>query len=115
VESHAEVLARAIVRAFSSGRSFQGNRFIYESDTVLREWLAADSVDYDEATLAEALGLLETGTLPGSTFRLVRGYALHRSYPITSKPLPDRAMQLVELHPFDPREFELADIEPYLI
>jgi hypothetical protein len=45
----------------------------------------------------------------------VRGYALHRSYPITSKPLPDRAMQLVELHPFDPREFELADIEPYLI
>ena len=54
-------------------------------------------------------------TLPGSNSRLLRGYALHRSYPITSKPLPPRAMLLMTLHPLDTTTYEPADIEPYVV
>ena len=49
------------------------------------------------------------------TFRLLRGYALHRSYPITSKPLPARAMLLKAIHPMDSMTYEPADIELYVI
>jgi hypothetical protein len=72
-------------------------------------------VDWDKADLPAALTRLETVTLPGQTQRLLRGYALHRSYPITARPLPKRAMQLVALHPFDRLVYEPADIEPYLL
>ena len=111
----ADVLARDIIRTFTVGRGFQGNRTLCESESVLREWLAADGAKFDEADLPAALSMLETATLPGSTSRLLRGSSLHRSYPITSKPLPPRAMQLLDLHPMDTREYEPADIEPYLI
>jgi hypothetical protein len=40
---------------------------------------------------------------------------LHRSYAIWQKPLPKRAMQLTELHPFDRLEYERSDLEPYLV
>jgi hypothetical protein len=72
-------------------------------------------VNYDEADLPAALSVLETATLPGSTSHLLRGYALHRSYPMTAKPLASRAMQLIELHLMDSTTFEPADIEPYLL
>jgi hypothetical protein len=88
---------------------------VCESETVLREWLRLDGFEFDEADLPAALTRLETATLPGSNSRLLRGYALHRSYPITAKPLPKRAMQLVPLHPFDRLEYPPADIEPYVL
>jgi hypothetical protein len=82
---------------------------------VLRQWLTEDGASYDESDLAAALTKLETATLSGSTSRLLRGYALHRSYPITAKPLPSWAMQLMDLHPMDTMDYEPADIEPYLL
>jgi hypothetical protein len=110
-----DALATAIVRAFIPGRGYQGNVTVCESEAVLREWLASDGFEFDEADLPAALTKLETATLPGSTSRLLRGYALHRSYPITTKPLPKRAMQLLPLHPFDRLEYSPADIEPYVV
>jgi hypothetical protein len=115
VTEPADALARAIIRAFSAGRGYLGNRYICESESVIRQWLTEDGVNYDESDLPAALTRLETATLPGSTSRLLRGYALHRSYPITAKPLPSRAMLLMDLHPMDTREYEPADIDPYLL
>jgi hypothetical protein len=97
------------------GRGYQGNRGQCESEKVLREWLTEDGVIFDESDLAAALRVLETATLPGSPFRLLRGYALHRSYPITAKPLPARAMLLTTLHPMDATTYEPADIDPYVL
>jgi hypothetical protein len=91
-----------------------GNRRLCESETDLRSWLHNDGVIFDESDLPAALRRLETATLPGSNSRLLRGYALHRSYPITSKPLPSRAMLLATLHPMDSTMYEPADIEPYV-
>jgi hypothetical protein len=87
-----------------------------ESEHVLREWLHSDGVIFDEADLLLALTRLETASLPGwETSRLLRGYALHHSYPVTTKPLPSRAMLLVALHPMDATTYERADIFPYLL
>ena len=87
-----------------------------ESEHVLREWLHSDGVIFDEADLPAALTRLETATLPGfEPSRLLRGFALHRSYPITAKPLPPRAMLLTTLHPLDSTAYEPADIEPYVV
>jgi hypothetical protein len=87
-----------------------------ESETVLREWLHSDGVIFDAADLPAALTRLETATLPGfENSRLLRGYALHRSYPITAKPLPSRAMLLTALHLMDSMTYEPADIEPYVV
>ncbi|HEX6760116.1 MAG TPA: hypothetical protein VF086_17180 [Propionibacteriaceae bacterium] len=105
----------AIVKAFSAGRGYQCNRKLCESEAVLRELLLSDGVVFDEADLPAALTRLETAAAPGSTFRLLRGYALHRSYPITSKPLPARAMLLKAIHPMDSMTYEPPDIEPYVI
>ena len=113
VTEPADALAGAIIRAFSAGRGYLGNRYICETESVLRQWLTEDGVNYDESDLPAAMTRLETATLPGSTSRLLRGYALHRSYPITAKPLPSRAMQLMDLHPMDTREYEPADIDPH--
>jgi hypothetical protein len=110
-----DALAAAIINAFAPGRGFKGNISLCESETVLREWLASDGFAVDEALLPAALTRLETVTLPGQTLRLLRGYALHRSYPITARPLPKRAMQLVALHPFDRLEYPPAHIEPYVV
>ena len=88
VTEPADALARTIIRTFSAGRRYLGNRYICETESVLRQWLTEDGVNYDESDLPAALTRLETATLPGSTSRLLRGYALHRSYPITAKPLP---------------------------
>jgi hypothetical protein len=114
-EQRIDALATAITRAFTAGRGYQGNRRLCESETVLREWLTEDGVIIDEAGLPAALTRLETATLPGSNSRLLRGYALHRSYPITSKPLPPRSMLLMTLHPLDSTTYEPADIEPYVV
>jgi hypothetical protein len=89
-----------------------------ESETVLREWLHSDGVIFDEAHLSAALTRLETATLPGSDARLIRGHELHRRTnswysPVT--PSPPRAMLLGQVHPFDPTEYEPADIEPYVV
>jgi hypothetical protein len=78
--------------AWNAGRGYQGNRTPCESETVLREWLHSYGVIFDEAHLPAALTRLETATLPGSTSRLLRSSALHRSYPITFKPPPSRAL-----------------------
>jgi hypothetical protein len=78
-EDAADALATAIIKAFVPGRGYQGNRKLCESETVLRSWLHSDGVIFDEADLPAALTRLETASLPGSTFRLLRGYALHRS------------------------------------
>jgi hypothetical protein len=76
----------------------------------------ADLLIFDESDLPAALTKLETATLPGfERSRLLRGYALHRRYPITSKPLPPRAMLLMTLHPMDSTTYKPADIEPYVI
>jgi hypothetical protein len=112
----AEALAIAIVASFNvAGRGFQGRRLLCESEHQLREYLAADGVVYDEADLPAALTLLETATLPGSVWRLLRGEALHRRNGWPAKPLPPRAMILDQVHPFDSMEYEPADIEPYLL
>ena len=71
---------------------------------------------FDEADLPAALIRLETATVPGfERSRLLRGYALHRSYPITAKPPPSRAMCLMTLHFMDVTTYEPADIEPYVV
>lgn len=115
-EERSDALARAIIKAFKLGRGYQGNRALCESEAVLREWLTEDGVIFDKPDLAAALTKLETARLPGfETSRLRRGSALHRSYPITAKPLPARAMQLTTLHPMDSTTYEPADIEPYVI
>jgi hypothetical protein len=114
--SPADALATAIIKAFSVGRGYQGNRSLCESETVLRQWLNSDGIDFDESDLPAALTRLETATLPGyETTRLLRGYALHRSYPITSKPPPARAMLLMSLHYMDATAYEAADISPYVV
>ena len=83
---------------------------------MLRDWLRADGAVWDESDLPAALTKLETATVPGfERFRLLRGYALHRSYPITTKPLPSRAMLLATLHFMDTATYEPADIEPYVV
>jgi hypothetical protein len=47
-----------------------------ESETVLREWLRADGVVWDESDLPAALTKLETATVSGfERARPVRGYA----------------------------------------
>ena len=71
--------------------------------------------DLSGSDLPAALTRLETATLLGSTSRLLRGSALHRSYPITAKPLPGRALQWIDLHPMDATMYEPADIVPDLL
>ena len=75
-------------------------------------------MSYDDTTLAGALERLETATLPGSNARLIRGSELHRrngSRYLPAAQLPPRAMMLEEVHPFDNRVYDRADIMPYLI
>jgi hypothetical protein len=46
------------------------------------------------------------------------GYELHRrmnSIHLPSAKLPQRAMALMTLNPFDPTEYQPADMEPYVI
>jgi hypothetical protein len=105
--------------AFSaSGRGYQGNRYLCESETVLRQYLTEDGVIFDESDLAPALTKLETASLRGSDARLVRGTELHRRNNSRYSPaarLPERAMMLDQVHPFDPMKYEPADIEPYVV
>jgi hypothetical protein len=112
-------LARAIIKSFSvSGRGYNGTRHLCESDSVLREWLAADGVSCDDAALSAALTKLETATLPGSNMRLIRGSELHRrngSRHLPAARWPERAMMLESVHPFDSMQYEPADILPYLL
>jgi hypothetical protein len=118
LEEAPDAVARAILKAFDAGRSYQGNRYLCESETVLREWLAADGVIVDDATLSAALTKLETASLPGCAQRLIRGEDLHRRNRSRYSPqtqLPARAMRLEAVHPFDYTEYQPADIEPYLI
>lgn len=104
---------------YVSGRGFQGNRFLCESEAVLRQYLIEDGVRFDDLTLAAALRVLETASLSGSDARLIRGTELHRmvnrSVHTRATPLPARAMLLSQIHAFDFREYESADIEPYLL
>jgi hypothetical protein len=90
-----------------------------ESDSVLRVYLAEDGVTYDDSTLAAALERLETATVPGSNSRLIRGEELRRltggSRHTTGARLPARAMVVGEVCPWNPVEYERADIEPYLL
>jgi hypothetical protein len=89
-----------------------------ESETVPREWLHSDGVIFDEPQPPAALTLLETASLPNSNARLVRGSELHRLTSPRGLPaakLPSRTMLLGTVHPFDPMEYQPADIEPYLL
>ena len=72
-------LAKAIVRAFSvPGRGHEGTRFMCSDENVLRQWLHADDVTWDEPDLVAALSQLEMAQVPGCDFRLLRGHDLHR-------------------------------------
>jgi hypothetical protein len=100
------------------GRGHEGNRYLFESDTHLREWLTEDGVSFDDAHLAAALARLETATLPGSDARLIRGSELHRrngSRYLPASHLPSRAMMIESIHSFDHTTYEPADISPYLV
>lgn len=112
-----DALAESIIKSLDvSGRGQQGNLALCESEAVLRDLLRSDEVVWDESDIPAALTKLETATVPGfERARLVRGYALHRSIPITSKTLPPRAMQLNTLHFMDLTAYEPADIEPYVV
>ena len=109
----------AILKTFEvPGRGFQGNQNLWESEDQLHECLAEDGISYDDSTLSAALTLLETATLPGSITRLLRGRELHRrnsSVHLPAAALPPRAMMLEQVHMWDYKVYERADIEPYLI
>jgi hypothetical protein len=115
-----DAIAKSIVGSFYvSGRGHQGNRLLYESEAVLRQYLAEDGVSFDEEDLAPALTMLETAALGGSDARLIRGEELHRlvnrSVHTRATPLPPRGMLLDQVKPFDFVEYEPADIEPYVV
>jgi hypothetical protein len=119
----AEDLALAIVAAFGKdSRGFQGNRSLCESEDVLRTWLIQDHVQFDSKTLAAAIQILETGSVPGIRQRLVRGSELHKRYaPANSSSypgrerasLPHRAMLLDQ--PLVMADFRKSDLQPYLV
>jgi hypothetical protein len=76
-EERVNGLAQAIVKSFYvSGRGFQGNRFLCESEAVLRQYLTEDGVRFDDDLLAAAFRVLEAATLAGSDARLIRGSQL---------------------------------------
>jgi hypothetical protein len=64
-ENRVNALATAIIRAFAPGRGFQGNVSLCESEAVLRQWLQADNLVWDEVDLPAAFTRLETATMPG--------------------------------------------------
>jgi hypothetical protein len=109
----------AILKTFDvPGRGFQGNRCLIESEDRLRQYLTEDGVSFDDSTLSAALTLLETATLQQPAGRLVRGTELHRrnsSLHLPAAQLPPRAMLLEQVHTWDYKVYEPADIEPYLI
>jgi hypothetical protein len=112
-------LAKAIIRSFSvTGRGHDGNRNLCPHEDLLREWLQADGMSFDDGFLSAALARLETATVPGYNVRLVRGTELHRrnrSIWVPAEHWPDRAMLLDPLSPWDSATYEPSDIVPYLI
>jgi hypothetical protein len=64
--SAVDALAESIIRSLDvPGRGYQGNLALCESEAVLRDWLRADGVVWDESDLPAALTKLETATVPG--------------------------------------------------
>jgi hypothetical protein len=114
-----DALARDILKAVNApDRGYQGNPYLIESDTQLRQYLTEDGVSFDDAHLAAALSRLETATLPGSDARLILGAELHRRNGSRNSPaahLPGRAMMIESIHPFDTLFYEPAEIFPYLV
>jgi hypothetical protein len=114
-----DAVAVAILKTFDVPcRGFQGNRCLIESEGRLRQYLTEDAVSFDDSTLSAALTLLETATLPGFNTRLIRGTELHRrnsSQHLPAARMPSRAMLLEQVHMWDYKVYERADIEPYLI
>jgi hypothetical protein len=113
-EQRLAALAIAIIETFTAGRGYLGNKRLCESETVLRQWLQVDGIEFDESDLPAALTRLETAT-PG--LELTSAAGVRTSPPLSDygKPLPSRAMLLMTLHPMDSTTYEPADIEPYVV